>query len=356
MSDTPNLYGFATKELAQDATIAYILAWADPKYKQSHKCLHALGTELLRALLATQGRDLPQIERLCIKTQVERIDILVSINLQSDGNGIILVIEDKVSTQEHSNQIKRYMETAKKIYADRCVQIVAVYLKTGNESNESLPDEGKCGRLLRRDLLDVLNGFTDTGNLIVDDFRRHLQGWEDDTNSWRDVSYSCWTSRAIQGFYTALEKQWKNCRGWGYRSNPAGGFLACYGGFEKTRIKHCKADLYLQVHDAIQLKVRLYRGDMDKVRSTDMHQVLRVLQEVNQESSDDIQICKAGRFRGGEAASVANVTFDEQCAWMAVDAEGKVDLGECVDRLHRVHDLIAKVAAILIEDGLLENS
>ena len=28
--NTPNLYGFATKELAQDATIVYILAWADP--------------------------------------------------------------------------------------------------------------------------------------------------------------------------------------------------------------------------------------------------------------------------------------------------------------------------------------
>ena len=47
---TPNLYGFATKELAQDATIAYILAWADPKYSESHCRLHALGTELLRCV------------------------------------------------------------------------------------------------------------------------------------------------------------------------------------------------------------------------------------------------------------------------------------------------------------------
>ena len=61
---TPNLYEFATKELAQDATIAYILAWADPKYRKSHPRLHALGTELLRSLLLTQGVGLPLIQTL----------------------------------------------------------------------------------------------------------------------------------------------------------------------------------------------------------------------------------------------------------------------------------------------------
>ena len=69
----PNLYEFATKELAQDATIAYILAWADPTYRKSHPSLHALGTELLRSLLWTQEVDLPLIKTLHIKTQVEKL-------------------------------------------------------------------------------------------------------------------------------------------------------------------------------------------------------------------------------------------------------------------------------------------
>ena len=33
---------------------------------------------------------------------------------------------------------------------------VAVYVKTGNAPQWSLPSEEKCGRFLRRDLLDVL--------------------------------------------------------------------------------------------------------------------------------------------------------------------------------------------------------
>ena len=55
MTDKPNLYGFATKELAQDATIAYILAWADPVHQETDARLHDLGTRLLKALLETDA-------------------------------------------------------------------------------------------------------------------------------------------------------------------------------------------------------------------------------------------------------------------------------------------------------------
>ncbi len=175
----PNLYEFATKELAQDATIAYILAWADPTYRESHPHFHALGTELLRSLLRTQEVGLPLIETLHIKTQVNDIDILVEINIDKNANRIILLIEDKVSTTEHSNQIERYTETVEKRYRGSYDHLVPVYLKTGNVSKEELPPKDKCGHFLRRDLLDVLNGFQDTQNTIVDDFRTHLQRRED---------------------------------------------------------------------------------------------------------------------------------------------------------------------------------
>ena len=175
----PNLYEFATKELAQDATIAYILAWADPTYRESHPHFHALGTKLLRSLLWTQEVGLPLIETLHIKTQVNHIDILVEINIDKNANRIILLIEDKVSTTEHSNQIERYTETVEKRYRGSYDHLVAVYLKTGNVSKEELPPKDKCGHFLRRDLLDVLNRFQDTQNTIVDDFRTHLQRRED---------------------------------------------------------------------------------------------------------------------------------------------------------------------------------
>ncbi len=45
----PNLFDFATKKLAQDAVIAHMMSWANPK--NSHSILHALGIKLLKSLL-----------------------------------------------------------------------------------------------------------------------------------------------------------------------------------------------------------------------------------------------------------------------------------------------------------------
>ena len=353
MTTTPNLYGFATKELAQDATIAYLLAWADPAYRESHPRLHTLGTELLHSLLQTQEVDLPQIETLCIETQVDRIDILVRINTDRNANRIILLIEDKVGTKEHSNQIECYKKTVKKKYSGKYDRLVAVYLKTGNESKASLPDEGKCGRFMRLDLLEVLNGFQDTGNVIVDDFRTHLQGWEDDTNRWESVSYDEWrcTERSREGFYEEIERRWDDDCGWEYFANPAGGFLACWLGFKDIGTENGYAKLYMQIHDAMRLTVRLGAGNaLDKVRSPFMYQVLDALKE---EAPDDIRIEKAGTFKGGGAAAVANVTFDEQEPWFAVDPNGGVNMDATIERLHRLEKLLQKVATRLTEQGII---
>ncbi len=356
----PNLYEFATKELAQDATIAYLLAWADPAYRESHPRLHTLGTELLRSLLQTKEEVLPPIETLCIKTQVYRIDIVVKIN--AGENGVLLIIEDKVSAREGPNQIEGYKEAAKKKYSGQygCGRLVAVYLKTGNESKASLPDVKKCGRFMRRDLLDVLNKFQDTGNTIVEDFRIHLQNWEDDTNRWESASYKEWEWRQWEGFYAELEHRWDGCCGWGYIANPAGGFLGCWLGFKNIGTEDPYSRLYIQIHKDIQKDIQIYKETrltvrlgsgkaMDKVRAPFMHKVFNALKE---EAFDGIRIEKAGKFRGGGAAAVAVVTFDEQVPWLAVDSNGVVNMDATIERLRRLEELLEKVATRLTEQGI----
>ena len=362
---TPNPYGLAMSEPLQDATIAYILAWADPKYRKSHPQLHALGTELLRSLLLTQGMGLPLIQTLHIETQVvvktkrDRIDILVQTNEDQDDNRIILIIEDKVSTTEHSNQIKRYKKAVRKKYSGRYDHLVAVYLKTGNESREYLPPKDKCGRFLRRDLLDVLDRFQDTQNTIVDDFRTYLQRWEDNTNRWKSEHYSKWQWEQWEGFYTALESMWREngdrC-GWEYYSNPSGGFLACWlcdgqkGEF--NRVGTCKryAELFIQIHDAMRLTVRLGAGKaMDRVDNPLMWQVFNTLEEINGRTSSDIGIKKAGTFRGGKGGAIADVTFGDQDPWFAVDSNGIVDMDATIERLRRLLELLRQVVKYLNE-------
>ena len=350
----PNLYGFATKELAQDATISYILAWAAPAYRESYPRLHTLGTELLRSLLQTKKVDLPPIETLCIKTQVDRIDIVVKIN--AGENGVLLIIEDKVGTRERPNQIEGYKEAAKKEYSGQYGDLVAVYLKTGNESKATLPSEDKCGRFMRRDLLDVLNKFQDTGNTIVEDFRTHLQNWEDDTNRWESASYNEWKWRQWEGFYAELEHRWDGWSGWGYISNPAGGFRGWWSDYWRIGTEERHARLYIQIHKDIQIRketrltVRLGAGKaMDKVDSRFMYPVLDALKE---EAFDDIHIKKAGSFRGGGAAAVADVRFDEHGPWLAVDSNGVVNMDATIERLRRLEELLEKVATRLTEQGI----
>ena len=366
MTDKPNLYGFATKELAQDATIAYILAWADPLYKCSHPRLHALGTRLLRSLLTTDPKlkKIPYFGSVNVQTQVDRIDILVRINANQSDNRVILIIEDKVSTLEHSNQIERYICTAKTNYDGEYDHMVAVYLKTGNESRKKRPNKDKCGRFLRRDLLRVLDGYKDTKNVIVNDFRAHLQRWENETNAWECSHYDQWKCkwRAWEGFYSALEKRFSGWCGWGYVSNASGGFIGWWWGSEKIRSRDSHANLYIQIHNPTRIQketlltIRIGSGKSKrKISPSLMKMVFNALKLGCEEpSSGDFKVEKAGRFRGGSTAAVAKVIFGVDGPWFNADSCGIVDLDDTVERVFRVRELLRRVADDLTEKGALQ--
>ena len=349
-SNAPNLFHYATKELAQDAALAYILAWARPVYRESHPRLHELGTDMLHAILATKIDEtaVPTLSSLDVKTQFERIDVLALINEENE-DGLVLIIEDKVDTDEHSNQIERYIKTAVKHYPNR--KPVPVYVKTGNVSRQVLPPEEKCGRFLRRDLLDVLDRFPDTGDTIVDNFRAHLQGWENETNSYRHVPFSEWNWGGREGFYTDLENRmakeecrW-NCGGWGYAANPAGGVHWFYFAENLVVQKPHEVTMYLQIEDAIRLTVRLVERRGPGVRAPFMYKVLRLLKD-NARQAGDIKIEKAGRFRGGASAAVAEVTFDDGENYLALTDEDIVDMDETMRRLDRTREFVAEVASL----------
>ena len=317
MTDVPNLYSFATNERAQDATLAYILAWAQPVFRESHPYLHQLGTDMLRALLATKIGEtgVPAVTSLAVKTQVDRIDVLALINDENE-DGIVLLVEDKVGTHEHSNQIERYIEAAEKKYPNR--QIVPVYMKTMNASLRDLPLEKKCGRFLRRDLLDVLDRFPATGDTIVDNFRAHLQVWENETGSYRDVPFSEWGNKwkRYEGFHIEMENRmakedkW-NDPGWGYANNRAGEVLWFAFAANPVVQKPLEVTMYLQIEEATRLTVRLGEESGLGIQSPVMYEVLELL-EGNVGQADEVRIKKAGRFGGGATAAVAEVTFGDE--------------------------------------------
>ena len=225
---------------------------------------------------------------------------------------------------------------------------VPVYVKTGNASRQALPPEEKCGRFLCRDLLDVLDRFPDTGDTIVDNFRTHLQDWENETNSYRDVHFSKWNGWCREGFYIELENQmvkegkWNRPK-WEYVHNPAGELL-CFTFAETPMAQEPhEVAMYLQIDDATRLIVRL--SGNERIQATFMQHVLELLED-NARQAGDVRIKKAGRFRGGETGAVAEVTFGDENSYIALKDGGIVDMDATMQRLDRAREFVSKVASL----------
>ena len=345
-TDVPNLYSFATKELAQDATIAYILSWAKPQYRESHPRLHQLGTVLLREMLATKDVAIPTIRSLHVEVQVDRIDILARVNDENE-DGIVLLVEDKVETHEHSNQIERYTEAASRRYPGRT--IVPIYLKTGTASIKNLPSPELCGRLVRIDLLRVLARFSDVPDTIVSNFYTHLRAWEEKSRNFERLPAYLWlgdvdtpdVGEIRNGFYAELERRmnkngdWGHVE-WGYAANQRGGDLWFI--FTDETIKRPEhgqvhdISVYAQIENAARLTVRLGNWETTQIRSPLMYEFLQLAQSVS-ESFLTITVAKAGRFRGGASAAVATIEFEQDGGYLALDAQGVVDMDATLKRL-----------------------
>lgn len=362
---TPNLFDYATKELAQDAALAYILAWAHPSYQnKQHRPLNELGTGMLRAMLASQRSEFAilNVTSIEVKTQDNRIDVLARINDENE-DGIVLLIEDKVDTHEHANQIERYVEVARENYENR--EIVPVYVKTGNASHYALPPKEVCGRILRQDILRLLNQYGTAGDTIIDNFKRYLQNWGDETNSYLKHPVSKWSEDWIryEGFYMELEKrmhgdsnqQWGEVF-WEYVSNPSGGLLSFVFGDAWLFKEHEKVKMYFQIEclphpteHPTRLTLRIGIREDSKVGKIDSNLMSKTLDLLNDrfarfEGLSDLNISKAGRYRGGSSGAVAKFTFGDEENYLALNNGGILDLDSTMERLGRLRDFVKKVS------------
>ena len=108
-----NIFTFATGELSQDAFICWCLNWInEPDNVTTHR-YRQLGLELLAKLIdkplncdALSKVDIQSIDKVILVQQVLNIDVLAIIPQYK----LAIIIEDKIYTSEHSDQIKSYTE------------------------------------------------------------------------------------------------------------------------------------------------------------------------------------------------------------------------------------------------------
>lgn len=116
-----------------------------------------------------------------IRQQYEKIDVYCVVALV-DGSRISLIIEDKVETSQHSDQLHRYLDVVR---GDNIPEddLVGIYFKTGlvTEEDEQLPPE--FALLRREELLAFLKGL-DVSHLILDEYIAYLDGVDAEYREW----------------------------------------------------------------------------------------------------------------------------------------------------------------------------
>lgn len=344
-SSRPNLFGYATKELSQDAMICWLIDWAgqeeveDPRDRALRDC----GRLFVHALLAKHGVHLNVDEAVTttdIYQQDHGIDVLARVIGEREKH--ILLIEDKTDTEDPSDKLQRYCDAVKngETSLGRVARrrIFPVYLKTGNQSrSKDLEIEHNTPyRVFNRDnFLLVLDQYKGR-NPILTDFRQYLHQKERDTNGfkrWERSTRQQWSWAAWQGLFRCLEDRLGK-GGWNYVSNPAGGFLGFYW--------HWLADCFLQ------LEINLRDGEWDLKKQ---HLCFKVVAGKSDERNDlkwhwHEKICGAG----GESVRKPNVmraahtmtVAQWQGDWMAFRRDGKFDIDKTVENLKAAEMILQK--------------
>jgi hypothetical protein len=220
----PNLFKIATKELSHDAFFTWLLQWSHPGCKEEGLELHTLATAFL-ALLLKDNFNLANTKMENIKAgrQWDNIDIWAHISLQ-DQTKILLIIEDKTFTSEHSDQLERYKKNALQWCSENNAELVCIFLKIGSEPVNVLNKITAKGFKVidRRALLELFTTHQ-CNHPLVNDYREYLQTLHDAHLAYADIPPAQWNDLAWIGLYQLIETE-VSIITWHYVNNPSGGF------------------------------------------------------------------------------------------------------------------------------------
>ncbi|MGI6599047.1 MAG: PD-(D/E)XK nuclease family protein [Kiritimatiellia bacterium] len=322
----PNLFQYATSELSQDAILCWLLSWSDNKHKVTDPILHELGRNFLDSLYQCANRTPPEnYQSIEIYQQSGGIDIVCYVN-----GDTALVIEDKVGTKQHSNQLARYKATISKrgFSPDK---IILVYLQTRDQSNYSEAAQHGYSVYRRRDLLKVLESSSGMAaqkeNNIVADYSSHLRRIENNVQGFRTLSPKNWTWESWIGFYLELQNVFTDAN-WGYVPNQSGGFW----GFWWQMQGDDKCRQYLQIEQA-KFCFKIWVQDKGKRGALRNLWNRRILEECTRHG---LKARRPNRFGNGTCMTVA--ILDQE--YRIVNDRNELDFPRTIEILKRAESVL----------------
>lgn len=319
----PNLFDYATSELSQDAALCWCIAWADSRNATVDPAMHAIGRDLIGSMFSAAGVEAPAGDyAVKIKPQLEHVDIVAEL-----GQSHVLVIEDKVHSAEHSDQLNTYARAISAIYPG-CTHAF-IFVKTGDQSSYSVVKASLWTTFLRQDLLAVLRRGSECTNAIFVDFLALIESREAAVQRFKTAPVAEWVScdPAYIGLYMQLQALLGD-GDWRYVANPSGGFLGFW--WHNDGIKG--GEIYLQLEeDALMVKIwsesAERRGELRGLWSR------RVVESIP-------GFAKPKRFGNGEYMTVATAGDYRRKA-----PDGRLDLEATVQTLRAASEALSHLVA-----------
>lgn len=321
----PNIFHYATSELSQDAILLWLINWAKPECETTNKEMHNLGCDFVRLLI---DKEIP-ITSIQTRKQEKNMDITVDIN-----NSIYLVIEDKVGSGIHGDQLSKYRKIAYENYG-QTRELCFVYIKTENESIAKLREiqhEEQYRVINRENIIELLKKYEESvrTNDIVSDYYDCLLARQEATDAYMNLPYTEWKDSAWQGFYMELEDKIKG-GAWHYVNrinNPFWGFY-----FSETPV--LEGSLYLQIEQntfCIKLSVNGNRFSNKRNKYRDY-----IKQCINDDTRD---ICNPRKLGCGKDMTL--FVIDSTLLY----GTGIVDIDAYVRKIDKYRDLLKRTAEL----------
>jgi len=323
----PNIFSIATKELHQDAFIAWLLQWADPSNRQYNEALYQTGTNFVKALLQ-KNHDIGNAEITKVKASRQWENIDVNVEVETTESKYLIVIEDKTYTSEREGQLERYRTSGENWCKKHNAQLGCVYLKTGSESEKRLRIiRGRGFKTFnRKEFIALLDSYPATGNEILLDFRARLHQLQKAHDAFETTVIGQWNNECWIGFYQFLEQN-MGIVDW-HLVNPPGG-----GSFWNAVLNWeywFGFPVYLQIEQG-KLCFKISHGDSD-IEDYSRSQIRNLWYEVirkNAAAKKDSTIHRPERFGSGYYMTSAVVY---KADWLG-DAEKLISKDEVIQRL-----------------------
>ncbi|MFI3115542.1 MAG: PD-(D/E)XK nuclease family protein [Clostridia bacterium] len=212
MKDT-NIFKYATSELSQDAFICFLVAHASEKSD-----IQVTARNFLEIILKSKGYSLKETSKIEIKKRYKNIDVLVIVD------DIYIIIEDKIFTNTHDNQVLRYKQTLIDENIDEN-KIICVYYKTTEQAHK---EKNIDIEFKRKDLIKLFSKCKAENQSYVD-YLEYLTDFENQVNLYKTTPIENWGKVQYFGFFDELKTQILDEYSYDYKyvSNKQGGF-SCF--------------------------------------------------------------------------------------------------------------------------------